>query len=77
VSRLLRLALLAVIAALLVSVVIGIGAGEPRVIEKLVLGAVGVLLVLAAARVPPGSAAGAAGRAPLTSGAYIPRREST
>lgn len=58
-SRLLRFALLAVIAALLVSVVIGIGAGETGVIEKLVLAAVGVLLVLAAARVrrrgaPPG-----------------------
>lgn len=49
--RLLRFALLAVIAILLVSVVIGIVTDATGVLEKLLLAAVGLLLVFAASRV--------------------------
>jgi heme O synthase-like polyprenyltransferase len=49
--RLLRLALLGVIALLLVSVVVGILTGTTGVFEKLVLAVLGALLVFAAARV--------------------------
>jgi hypothetical protein len=49
--NLLRFALLAVITLLLVSVVVGIATGDTGVLEKLVLAAAGVVLLIAASRV--------------------------
>ena len=54
--RLLRFALLAMITLLLVSVIIGIGTGTVGVVEKAVLAAIAIGLVLAASTGPaPGS----------------------
>jgi hypothetical protein len=49
--RLLRLVLLLVIATLLVMVAIGLGTGSTGALEKVVLLAFGLLLIVAAARV--------------------------
>jgi hypothetical protein len=52
-SRLIRLALLVVIALLLVSVVAGIVTGTTGALEKVVLAVAGVMLVYAASRLSP------------------------